>query len=175
MRKLYIYLSVISVVALMTSCLGEMESHYTPRIYCSSFYVNPILQGDSLKGAKDTLILTLDMENDTYVSDTVELGDTIMFASTFYTVSNNLVAVKMDWDTTMTTLWFPLTDAIQKVLTDRTDMAAGNLYFNPGYNTVAFPIYLCPMAEGKSSVVVTVESDSKFPTSSLKFAIPVRK
>lgn len=174
MRK-FIYLSIISVVALMTSCLGEMESHYTPRIYCSAFYVNPILQGDSLKGAKDTLMLTLDIENNTYVSDTVELGDTIMFASTFYSVSNNLVAVKMDWDTTTTALWFPLTDAIQKVLTDRTDMSAGNLYFNPGYNTVAFPIYLCPMAEGKSSVVLTVESDSKFSTSSLKFAVPVSK
>lgn len=174
MRK-FIYLSIISVVALMTSCLGEMESHYTPRIYCSAFYVNPILQGDSLKGAKDTLMLTLDIENNAYVSDTVELGDTIMFASTFYSVSNNLVAVKMDWDTTTTALWFPLTDAIQKVLTDRTDMSAGNLYFNPGYNTVAFPIYLCPMAEGKSSVVLTVESDSKFSTSSLKFAVPVSK
>ena len=174
MRK-FIYLSIISVVALMTSCLGEMESHYTPRIYCSAFYVNPILQGDSLTGAKDTLMLTLDIENNAYVSDTVELGDTIMFASTFYSVSNNLVAVKMDWDTTTTALWFPLTDAIQKVLTERTDMSAGNLYFNPGYNTVAFPIYLCPMAEGKSSVVLTVESDSKFSTSSLKFAVPVSK
>lgn len=173
MRKWFVLISVLVVALAMTSCLGEVESHYTPRIYSSAFYVNPIMQGDSLKGAKDTLLLKYNTEDDSYVTDTLALGDTVMFASSFYTVSNNLVSVKLDWDTTKMALWYSLNDAILKVLTDRSDVAAGCLYFNPGYNNVAFPVYFSPQVEGKSAVTLTVESDSKYPTTSIRFTVPV--
>ena len=103
------------------------------------------------------------------------MGDTLVFTSAYYTVNNNLVAVKIAWDSTETALWYPLNTKIEEVLTDRSDVAAGQLYFNPGYNFVAFPIYVSPKQVGKTSFSLTVESDSKFPTASLKFVLPVSK
>ena len=54
-------------------------------------------------------------------------------------------------------------------------MAAGVLYFNPGYNLVSFPIYISPVVEGKTSIELVIESDSKYSTNSLRFAVPVSK
>ena len=113
------------------------------------------------------------MKDNVYVTDTFFLGDTLVFTSAYYTVDNNLVAIKIDWDTIETALWYPLGEKIEKVLTDRSDIAAGQLYFNPGYNLVAFPIYVSPKRVGKTSFSLTVESDSKFSTYSLKFTMPV--
>ena len=175
MRKLLFPLSIIAIVSLMTSCLSNWESNDTPRIATSMFLVNPVMQGDSVVEAKDTMLIRYDMEDDSYITDTLALGDTILFASSFYSVSNNLVAIKMKWDSTETALWYSLSEATQKVLTEQSDMAAGVLYFNPGYNLVSFPIYVSPVVEGKTSIELVIESDSKYSTNSLRFAVPVSK
>ena len=127
MRKLLFPLSIIAIVSLMTSCLSNWESNDTPRIATSMFLVNPVMQGDSVAEAKDTMLIRYDMEDDSYITDTLALGDTILFASSFYSVSNNLVAIKMKWDSTETALWYSLSEATQKVLTEQSDMAAGVL------------------------------------------------
>ena len=175
MRKLFVLISVLVVALAMTSCLDNVHSDYTPEIKCSYLYVNPILNSDTIVGAKDTLRLTYDDKDNSFVTDTLALGDTLMFSAAYYTVSKNLIAVKIAWDSTETALWYPLNTKIEDVLTDRSDVAAGQLYFNPGYNFVAFPIYVSPKQVGKTSFSLTVESDSKFPTASLKFVLPVSK
>jgi hypothetical protein len=135
--------------------------------------VNPVFNGDTIVGAKDSLQLAYDAKDNFFLTDTFFLGDTLVFTSAYYTVNNNLVAVKIAWDSTETALWYPLNTKIEEVLTDRSDVAAGQLYFNPGYNLVAFPIYVAPKQVGKTSFSLTVESDSKFSTYSLKFTMPV--
>lgn len=174
MRKLFVLISVLVVALAMTSCLDNVHSDYTPEIMCSYLYVNPILNSDTIVGAKDTLRLTYDVKDNSFVTDTLALGDTLMFSAAYYTRSNNLIAVKIAWDSTETALWYPLTK-IEEALTDRSDVAAGQLYFNPGCNLVAFPIYVSPKQVGKTAFSLTVESDSKFPTASLKFVLPVSK
>lgn len=174
MRKLFLYFSWVVLTIMMTSCLNVTDPQYSPEIYASPFYVNPVFVNDSLIGAKDTLALYNDPENDLYQTDTVLVGDTVMFASTFYTVSNNLIAVKIKWDERLN-LWFPLTDDVRKVLTSQTDTAAGQLYFNPGYNLVAFPIYFTADQKGNMDLKLAVESDSEFSTSSVVFKIPVKE
>lgn len=175
MRKFFVLISVSVVAFLMTGCLDDYQSDYTPEIMISTMYVNPIFVNDSLVGAKDTLGLSYDTKDYAYVMDTLSLGDTLMFSAAYYTVSNNLVAVKINWDTTETALWYTLTADIEKVLTDRSDVAAGQLYFNPGYNLVAFSKYVMPKRDGRTSFSLTVESDSKFSSSSIKFVLPVVK
>ena len=175
MRKLFLFLSVVALATLMSSCLNSTEPQYSPEIYASSFYVNPIFVGDSLTGAKDTLDLFYDSEDGSYELDTISVGDTVLFASTYYTLNSNLVAVKLDWDTLRMNLWYSLTEDIEKVLTGETNIEAGRLYFDPGYNRVSFPVRFSPIVKGGMTLKLTVESDSEFSTSSVLFYIPAKE
>ena len=65
-----------------------------------------------------------------------------------------------------------LVGGITDVLTDKTDIEAGKLYFNPGYNRVSFPIYFTPTVRGGMTLKMSVESDSDFPISSVLIYIP---
>lgn len=174
MRKFYILLVLVVVAGAMTSCLEYKEPQYSPQIYRSEFYVNPQFQGDTVVGAKDTLDLIYDADDDSYELDTVYLGDTMMFASTFYTVTNNLVAVEMKWDTTEMDLWYLTTADIDKALlkTDTVGNLTCTMRFNPGYNRVTFPIYFTPKERGGMKLKLSVESDSDFPMHSVLIYIP---
>ena len=174
MRKFYILLVLVVVAGAMTSCLEYKEPQYSPQIYRSNFYVNPQFQGDTVVGAKDTLDLIYDADDDSYELDTVYLGDTVMFASTFYTVTNNLVAVEMKWDTTEMDLWYLTTADINKALlkTDTVGNLTCTMRFNPGYNRVTFPIYFTPKERGGMKLKLSVESDSDFPIHSVLLYIP---
>ena len=174
MRKFYILLVLVVVAGAMTSCLDYKEPQYSPQIYRSNFYVNPQFQGDTVVGAKDTLDLIYDADDDSYELDTVYLGDTVMFASTFYTVTNNLVAVEMKWDTTEMDLWYLTTADIDKALlkTDTVGNLTCTMRFNPGYNRVTFPIYFTPKERGGMKLKLSVESDSDFPIHSVLIYIP---
>ena len=174
MRKFYIFLVLVVGAGAMTSCLEYKEPQYSPQIYRSNFYVNPQFQGDTVVGAKDTLDLIYDADDDSYELDTVYLGDTVMFASTFYTVTNNLVAVEMKWDTTEMDLWYLTTADIDKALlkTDTVGNLTCTMRFNPGYNRVTFPIYFTPKERGGMKLKLSVESDSDFPIHSVLIYIP---
>ncbi len=174
MRKFYIFLVLAVVAGAMTSCLEYQEPQYSPQIYSSSFYVNPQFLGDSLIGAEDTLNLIYDSDDDLYEMDTVYLGDTVVFATTFYTVTNNLVSVEMKWDTTDMKLWCLIEDEITKVLhkTDSIGEYLCGMHFNPGYNRVTYPIYFTPKKRGGMELKLSVESDSSFPTTSVSIYIP---
>ncbi len=168
MRKLFL---LLTVVVAMTSC-STTEPQYSPEIYTSYFYVNPIFKGDSLVSAKDTLSLSYDSQDGSYELDTVYIGDTISFASAYYTVNSDLVAVKMVWDTLYMNLWYNLTDSIEAALTSQTKLETGQLYFAPGYNRVSFPISFSPIKKGGMTLKLTVESTSEFPSNSVLFYIP---
>ena len=168
MRKLFL---LLTVVVAMTSC-STTEPQYSPEIYTSYFYVNPIFKGDSLVSAKDTLSLSYDSQDGSYELDTVYIGDTISFASAYYTVNSDLVAVKMVWDTLYMNLWYDLTDSIEAALTSQTKLETGQLYFAPGYNRVSFPISFSPIKKGGMTLKLTVESTSEFPSNSVLFYIP---
>lgn len=174
MRKFILYFSLATLAIFTTSCLNNTNPQHSPEIYASHFYVNPVFKQDSLVSATDTLKLSYDSEDNLYKTDTICIGDTVVFASSFYTVTNNLIAVKINWDERLN-LWFPLTDDVRKVLTNQSDTAAGQLYFNPGYNLVSFPIYFTTHQSGNMDLKLSVESDSEFSTSSVAFKIPVKE
>ena len=180
MRKLFIFLVLVVVASAMTSCLEYREPQYNPQIYSSFFYVNPQFSGDSVVSAKDTLDLVYDAEDGSYELDTVYLGDTVLFACTFYAVANNLVAVEMKWDTTEMKLWCDIHEDIKKAFDERYKPdSIGNylcgMHFNPGYNRVTFPIYFTPKERGGMELKLSVESDSDFPQNSVLIYIPAEE
>lgn len=174
MRKLFLYFSLVVLSATMTGCFDNTNPQFSPEINSSYMYVNPVFVGDSLAYALDTLSLYYNSDDDLYQTDTMYIGDTVMFATAFYTVTNNLVAVRLNWDERMK-LWFPLTDDVRKVLSSKSDTLKGQLYFNPGYNLVSFPIYFTPTQKGNLDLKLSVDSDSEFSTSSVMFKVPVKE
>ena len=133
------------------------------------------LEGDSLVGAQDTLGISYDADDDTYDLDTIFIGDTVVFATTFYTYNSNLLTVELKWEKDFMNLWYPLTDDITKVLRDTSNIEDGKLYFESGYNRVSFPIYFTPKVQGGLNLKLAVESDSEFPISSVSLYIPAKE
>jgi len=172
-RNALVVLMITAVACVMTSCLDNVKSDYTPQIYLSELYLNPYYVGDTLH-AKDTLQLTYNKTAETYVSDTMQVGDTLMIGAIFYADGNNLVSTCVEWDSTAMKGWFYVNETIMKALSDTTTIAEGYLKFNPGYNMVSYPTYFVPLNAGSHAVKMTVETDSKYSPVSVSFSLIAR-
>ena len=178
MRKPFIFLiSLVVVMFTMTSCDWLTgESDHSPEIYSSYFYVNPVFEGDSIISAKDTLYAHQSTEVETvYQMDSLTLGDTVFFAPTFYTHSQDLVSIKIDWDTAHFDFTMSIPENISKQLTNQSDTTKGQLFFNPGFNRVSFPCYFTAKEYGRLPLKLTVASTSQFSPTSVIINIPIKK
>ena len=177
MRKPFIFLSSIVALALaMTSCDWlNGESDHSPEIYTSFFYVNPVFEGDSIIGAKDTLnIASTDIEG-SYRMDSLAFGDTVNFAAAFYSHEQDLVSIKIEWDSTRLDFSMDLVNGIDKHITAQSNVAGGILYFNPGFNRVSFPCSFTAKEYGVLPLKMTVASTSQFSPTSVLFSIPIKR
>ena len=178
MKKSFFFLIVV-LATVMTSCDGWLtgKSDHSPDIYSSYFFVNPIFEGDSLISAQDTLNVISDPIDGSYeLSDTIYLGDTVVFANTYYSHENDLVAIQISWDSLRMHLWYNLTNDIQKVLTNSSNIEEGRLNFQPGYNRVSFPVYFTPIHKGGMTIKLAVESTSEaYPINDVLIYIPVKE
>lgn len=184
MRKAFNFFVLLFTTCIMTGCWGNIESDHSPEIYSSFFFVNPVFNaaGDSVLSAKDTLTFSENTLDNSLRTDTLSIGDTVVFAATYYTHMKNLISVKIEWDSDRMDLWYTLTDEIKKALdkTKYTDQntalaeTSGLLYFNPGYSRVTFPTYFVAKDKGVLPLKLTVESDSKFSPMQIHLTIPTR-
>ena len=175
--KIKSFLLLLAVSLAMVACIDNTGTHTTPQMMLGNLYVNPQFEGDSLIGAKDTLGDYYDTTLDLIYLDTLQLGDTVMFPALFSSDMNNLVSVYSTYDTTRVNMWFQIdmeNDAVRKALTADSKPEKSKLFFNPMYNIVTFPIYIVPQEAGSYPIVLTVVSDSNFPTYSVAFTLPVK-
>ena len=176
-RNILLFVSLLAVAFSLSSCFNILESHTTPQMLFGNVYVNPQFSGDTLVSAKDTLYDNYDQELGISRLDTMQLGDTMMFTALFSSDMNNLVSVNATYDTTCVSVWFGVDmedEKTKKALKAESNPARGLLLFNPMYNTVSFPIYVAPQSTGSHAVKITVMSDSKYPTNSAAFILPVK-
>lgn len=177
MRKSILLLSLVVVALSLNSCFNNLESHTTPQIMFGHVYVNPQFSNDTLISAKDTLLDKYNYELGLSYLDTMQLGDTVMFNSLFSSDMNNLVNITASFDTVNVQLWFGLDvndEKIKNALASGSRPEKGVLNFNPMYNMVTFPIYIVPQKTGVHAIKITVTSDSKYPTNSAPFMLPVK-
>ena len=176
MKKSFLLLFVF-VATIMTSCDWLTgESDHSPEIYSSYFYVNPVFEGDSIISAKDTIYAHQSTEVETvYQMDSLTLGDTVFFVPTFYTHSQDLVSIKIDWDTAHFDFTMSIPESISKQLTNQSDTTKGQLFFNPGFNRVSFPCYFTAKEYGRLPLKLTVASTSQFSPTSVTINIPIKK
>lgn len=177
MRKPFTILLTLAAIAFTISSCDWLngESDHSPEIYTSFFYVNPVFEGDSIIGAKDTLnIASTDIEG-SYRMDSLALGDTVNFAAVFYSFEQDLVSVKIEWDSTRMDFSMNLFDDINKHITAQSNIKGGILYFNPGYNRVSFPCSFTAKEYGVLPLKLTVASTSEFSPTSVLLTIPIKK
>jgi hypothetical protein len=177
MKKSFLLLFVV-VATIMTSCdwlIGE--SDHSPEIYSSYFYVNPVFEGDSIISAKDTLYAhqeNTEVES-AYLIDSLTLGDTVFFTPIFNTHTQDLVSIKIDWDTAHFDFTMSIPENISKHLTNQSDITKGQLFFNPGLSFVYFPCYFIAKEYGRLPLKLTVASTSQFSPTSVTINIPIKK
>ena len=168
---------MLAVIACaLSSCFNNTGSQSTPILRVYNGYVNPQFVGDTLIGAEDTLRYRINSELGMQYTDTVHLGDTIMFPSEFYSNMNNLVSIRATVDTVRVDLWFDIDmndKSSQSALMTDSKPEKGVVFFKPMHNIAVFPIYVVPQEVGAHSIKITVTSDSQFPESNVIFTMPV--
>lgn len=172
--KLNYLFCLLGISLSMSSCFNDLNPETNPVIFLSAISVNPVYDGDSIVSTKDTLFYSTDPVSGITVSDTLLLGDTAVLGAICSGEFNSLVAVKANYDTTRVQLWFDLNEQISKALVDNSKPEKGEIYFKPGYSGVSFPIYIVPLEVGTMDLAFTVTSDSKYPTNSVMFRLPVK-
>lgn len=176
MKKFFVLL-VASVALMLSSCINDVHSDYTPEIIFSDMYLNPTFHGDTLVAAEDTMAFKYDADMNAYmITDTLSVSprDSVVFAVRFWSMGNDLLATRINFDTTAIGLQITIGDEIRNVLTDKSNIRTAQLYYKPGYNMVSFAAGFVPLKEGLHKLEFVVESDSKYSPVSYLFLLPVR-
>ena len=164
---------MLAVVAFaLSSCFNNTGLQSTPILLVYNGFVNPQVVGDSLVGADDTLRYYFNEELGMQYTDTVHLGDTIVFPSKYDSYMNNLVSIRATVDTVRVHLWFDIDMNDNALMTD-SKPEKGVIFFKPMKNIAVFPIYVVPQEVGAHAIKITVTSDSQFPESNVIFTMPV--
>lgn len=176
MRINFYSFAILSILAItLSGCLNETEMESTPGVFLSAMYVNPQFEGDSLLFAKDTLYYSKNETVGMTYADTMAMGDTAMCASLFTSDFNNLVTMKAVYDTARIQVWFDVdNEKIQAAIDESSSVETGYLKLLPGYNMISFPVYFVPKEAGTHTIKMEVMSDSKYPTNSVTFMLPVK-
>lgn len=171
MRKSCLRLAVVMLATLsLFSCKFKNDAQYTPSMAAVNFVRHPYCEVDTVL-PYDTL--RVKVSADGYVMDSINQLDTILFDMVLQSFANSLVSYTVTWDSTAVAMRL-VTDSIASGLSTASVPESGVLQFKPGFNYASFPVRYVPKKAGAPKVEMTVESDSKYPTSTLSFIQPVR-
>ena len=160
-------------LAILTSCNHNTED-YTPYISFSFFYVNPVIENDSLKAADDTITFpTYDAELGAYIFDTLTTFDTLFCVTAFGAYTNNLTAAHIEHDAEALSIFTNKYEDLSKALKSF-DTIPMSLYFKSGYNLAVIPVYVAPKKAGVWKIRFVCESDSHYSPTTQTFLLPVK-
>ncbi len=173
MKHQFLILISLGLMAFgLNSCLDNAQSHYTPSLYFTDFYVNPVFSHDTLMGASDTLLASYDTLLNVYVLDTIHFSDSIIFGLACETYSNNLTAVRINYDTSALAFYANIDD-LKPIMTASSKPEMMQLYFNPGYNLVTFGVGYKGKKAGSYTLEFVGESDSDLSPTKYVLVQPV--
>ncbi|MGN0235119.1 MAG: hypothetical protein ACI4BD_02235 [Paludibacteraceae bacterium] len=164
MKKISFVILTMAVVVLAASCNFENNSQYTPQI-AVSLPVRTCGHADTVV-VRDTLGYRYDKDGKA-VLDTIHVGDTVRVVVAISAQGNVLTGFQTTWDTAALQLEYLAMDSIAFALdTAKSDIAAGTLVFQPGYNMAVFPIRYIPRKSVTTDFTMEVQSDSKYSPNS---------
>jgi len=172
MKTIRLLIYVLVVVA-CSSC-KESKAEFTPYIQVSHFYLNPKYEGEKIIAAQDTLLYAF--KDGAYVLDTINMGDEpkVAFQVLFGSYANDLISTRVTFDTTQLDMQAKLSTELRSILLPSSDLRTIQLYINPGFNCVSFPVTYRPLKSGTFQFSLMVESDSELSPSTVVFKQPVR-
>ena len=167
MKKL-IFCTIAIVLVLFSACKENEEPQSTPRIYMSYFTVNRL--GGS--GAADTL--NVRTVGDSYVVDSISVGDTVHVDILLNAVTNLLTGFVVQMDTTILMPTFSMYTELEQALAADSKPEEGIFNFLTGYSGATIPMHYVARKTSTATVTLTVSSNSEYSPSSLTFKQPVR-
>ncbi|MDO9153938.1 MAG: hypothetical protein Q7U47_09580 [Paludibacter sp.] len=151
--KLFLLLLFISI--LFSSCTLDGESNYTPQIVLLK---NPFLQnGDSLN-------LYFTDEGGVFRLDTISVGDTVTFLPYMTGFENNLTAfyLKQTSDS-IAKIILPDKTAMDSIFLPTSDYKNGNFYMKGTSTALLFPFkYVAKSPSNDAKIQLAVVSDANF-------------
>ena len=166
---IYIMSTVLAVVSLCTACsLGNGSTNYTPEIR--------IANGLTTKG--DTITCRYSTSSNYYVSDTLNMGDTVNFSFYFLSYGNMLIACDISCDEEMGKLLFAPQESLDSVfVSDRSDYAKGHFVLpSDGYSMAVITASYIPLKAASDGFIhLGVTSDSQYSPRNTHLKLPVAK
>lgn len=163
MKKISFVILTMAVGLLAASCDLENNSQYTPQI-ALSVPVRSCGHADIVV-VKDTLGYRYDKDGKAVI-DTIHVGDTVRMVVAISAQGNTLTGFQTTWDTAALQLEYLAMDSIAFALdTAKSNIPAGTLVFQPGYNMAVFPIRYIPRKSVTTDLTLEVQSDSKYSPS----------
>ncbi len=163
-------------ILFLSGCTNFLSTDETPYISRSLLVRNPKIENCLVVGGKDTLsVSAAESGNDTYVIDTIEVGDTVVFAVAFGARSNQLVSASvLSSDTNSLKIDCQVNDTLSKMLISPTDLNKGQMYFTSGWSLIGFPVYYYARKAGLVTITLKVESDSKYSPATVYLRQPIK-
>lgn len=166
--KKYIFCAIALVLFLLSACKKKEEPQSSPRIYMSYLTRNPA----TWTGKVDTL--NVQIISDTYVVDSISVGDTIHVDVLLNAVTNQLMGFTLETDTTYLKYTIEQYKELIEAITSDSDIEHGIIHFKIGYSAASLPLYYIARKSGKATVSMKVTSDSEYSPSTLSFTQPIR-
>jgi hypothetical protein len=154
MKKHLITLLVLSAL-IFASCDFSGESNYTPNIY---FVHNPI------RNNQDTLNAYFNTEAESFVMDTIQVGDTIRFLLYFEAYANKLVAFNLTkYPASAAQIILPPVSSMDSLFKSTSNYENGNFLMDPLYSSLVFPFsYVADAASIEARIDIAIMSDAIF-------------
>lgn len=159
----------MTLAVTLVACKWAEQANYTPSVVAGNFVRTPFDTTGTAR--KDTLHVVINQES--YIIDTIAVGDTIDYLVAVQSFANNLKSFTLAWDTSCVQCALSV-DSIAVALESASVPQSGVLYFKSGYNYAAFPVRYITRKSGSPKFDLTVTSDSKFESSSVSFIQPIR-
>ncbi len=172
--KKYLLLFALATGLMLQSCDLDGGANYTPSIELGNYIVNQY--GDSLK-------LRTTTEVNTYLLDTINIGDTLNFSVILNAYANNVVAISLKQSAdSLTRIQLPPVDSLNKVFNAESDYKKGIFALKTNASFVHLPFKYIARAKGNEpKLTITVKSDAMFDnfsgsnTSEVIFKTPIKE
>lgn len=173
-RKYVFGLIITLSMGVFVSCdFKGGSSNYTPTVQLAR---KPWVSGGDTLNVKTS--------NGTYVLDTVQVGDTVIFTYYFSAFTNNIKTIKLDHSAEgVTSLVWIQKDKLDEFLTTGTDYSRGLFYFKPEISSFLFSFkYVANLPSKSTELKATVVSDAVFDagfgasnTTTLSIVTPIKE
>ena len=162
MKKNILPLLLLLMIAMQSCMKNKYET--TPAVM-----VDPII----LVNATDTATYGYNFEINNYTTDTLFVGDTLLFTIAFDAVGNNLTKAQIGYQSEYADLKSVLSSQLDGIVTETVAEGSYTLDVVSGYRAIIIQFNYIPKKEGQGKLLFRVESDSEYSPVEVSVLTPI--